>query len=222
MSTSDSIPSISYWDIFIRNPKGCSDKVVQGAHKFLSDVINGTEQSPTNSVFMNLFDQFTTTPVKKYVYQRMTRKILQELALRMLQEIISGGPTRAKSLQLELEETRSGGKTVVIKESTEEFPVDEEFVRDIDEAFFSIGDSSGLSPQIRLASGQGRIPPYFPPDGSGYFTPKKAQPRSLAADFEVSRAANLITATLQQIRTDSHSSCPQTGRVRGLLESPEI
>ena len=104
MSTSDSIPSISHWDIFIRNPKGCSDKVVQGAHKFLSDVINGTEQSPTNSVFMNLFDQFTTTPVKKYVYQRMTRKILQELALRMLQEIISGGPTRAKSLQLELEE----------------------------------------------------------------------------------------------------------------------
>ena len=192
MSTSVSLPSVTFWDIFIRNPKGSSNKVVQGAHRFLSDVIKGTEQSPINSVFINLFDQFTTTPVKKYVYQRMTKKILQELALRMLQEIIAGGPTRANNLQLEVEETRSGGKTVVIKETTDEFPVDEDFVRDIDEAFFSIGDSTGFSPQIRLASGQGRVPPYFPPDENGNFTPKKAQPRSLEAEFEVSASPELL------------------------------
>ena len=116
----------------------------------------------------------------------------------MLQEIIAGGPTRANSLQLELEETRSGGKTVVIKETNdEEFPVDEDFVRDIDEAFFSLGDSSGLSPQIRLASGQGCAPPHFPPDENGNYTPKKMQPRSLEAEFEVSITSKLITAAFQ-------------------------
>ena len=162
--------------------------VAQGAHKFLSDVIKGREKGPVNSVFIGLFNQFTTTPVKNYVYQRMAKKILQELGLRVLQEIISGGFERAQSLRLVLDETRSGGKTVVIDNPPVEFPVDEEFVRDIDEVFFCLLDTTGASPDVRLASGQGRSPPYSPPDKDGFFTPRKTNPKSLEADFEVSKS----------------------------------
>jgi len=96
----DSLPNSSCFELFLKDPKGCKTEVVQGAHKFISDVINGSEQSPKNSVFIGLFNQFTKNPVKDYIFQRMTKSILQELALCLLQEIISGGPERAISLNL--------------------------------------------------------------------------------------------------------------------------
>ena len=140
-------------------------------------------------MFVGLFENFTKTPVKGYVYSRMTKKILQELALRVIQEIILGGSARAQSLQLVVGETRTGGKTVVIdKPDDDEFPVDEDFVRDIDEAFFCIHDTEGNSPDIRLSSGQGRSPPYSPPDKDGNFTPRKGNPKSLSRDIEVRKA----------------------------------
>ena len=89
----DSLPNVSCFDLFVKNPKGCKLEVIQGSHKFLSDVINGSEQSPINSVFIGLFNQFTKVPIKDYVFQRMTKSILQELALCILQELISYGPT---------------------------------------------------------------------------------------------------------------------------------
>ena len=94
----------------------------------------------------------------------MTKSILQELALCLLQEIISGGPKRAASLNLVVEETKSGGKTVVVEQQPEEFPVDEDFVRDVDEAFFHITDLTGSSPDVKVVSGQGHEAPYSPPD----------------------------------------------------------
>ena len=134
----DSLPNISCFDKFVRNPKGCKPEVIQGSHSFISDVIKGSETSPKNSVFIGLFNHLTKTPVKDYIFKRMTKTILQELALCICQELISGGSERAQNLNLVVEETRSGGKTVVIQQQSEEFPVDEEFVRDIDETLFRL------------------------------------------------------------------------------------
>ena len=182
----DSLPNSSCFELFLKDPKGCKPEVVQGSHKFISDVISGSEKSPTNAVFIGLFNQFTKKPVRDYIFQRMTKSILQELALCLLQEIISGGPKRAASLNLVVEETKSGGKTVVVEQQPDEFPVDEDFVRDIDEAFFRITDLTGGSPDVKVVSGQGHEAPYSPPDKKGYFTPIKTKPTSLAEKFEVS------------------------------------
>ena len=139
----DSLPNISCFDMFVRDPKGCNPNMIQGAHRYLSDVIKKNENGPKNSVFIGLFSHFTKTPVKDYVFRRMTKSILQELALCILQELISGGSQRAANLNLVVEETKTGGKTVVVEKQPEEFPVDEDFVRDIDEAFFRITDLTG-------------------------------------------------------------------------------
>ena len=182
----DSLPNVSCFDLFVKNPKGCKLEVIQGSHKFLSDVIKGSEQSPKNSVFIGLFNHFTEKKIKDYVFQRMTKSILQELALCILQELISYGPGRAGNLNLVLGETKTGGRTVVIQQPSEEFPVDEEFVREIDEAFFTLHDLTGFSPERKVAAGQGHEAPCSPPDERGYFTPKKTAPKSLERAFEVS------------------------------------
>ena len=181
----DSLPNISCFDLFVRDPKGCKPEMIQGAHSYLSDVMKGRENGPKNSVFIGLFNRFTKTPVKDYVFRRMTKSILQELALCILQELISGGPERAANLNLVVEETKTGGKTVVVEKPQDEFPVDHDFVRDIDEAFFRLTDLSGSSPDKKVVSGQGHHPPYSPPDERGFFTPIKATPKSLGGSFEV-------------------------------------
>ena len=73
-------------------------EVVHGAHRFLSDVIRGAEQSTINSVFIELFNQFTKVQVKDYIYRRITKSFFLELFLCLVQqELISGaltGPSR--------------------------------------------------------------------------------------------------------------------------------
>ena len=178
-------------------------EVIQGSHKFMIDVIKGSEQSPKNSVFIGLFNQFSKEEIKPYVFQRMTKVILQELALCILQELIPYGTGRAENLNLVVEQTKAGGKTVVIEQPPEEFPVDEAFVRDIDEAYFTLHDLTGLSPDKKVVSGQGHEAPYSPPDKHGCFTPKKATPKSLEGDFEVSLAASLLDKRKQFNSTTS-------------------
>ena len=77
----DSLPNVSCFDLFMKNPKGCKSGVIQGAHSFITQVIKGSEQSPKNAVFIDLFNQFTKVPIKPCVFQRMTKSILQESSL---------------------------------------------------------------------------------------------------------------------------------------------
>ena len=49
------------------------------------------------------------------------------VALCILQDLISYGPGRTGNLNLVLGETKTGGRTVVIEQPAEEFPIDEEF-----------------------------------------------------------------------------------------------
>ena len=88
-------------------------------------------------------------------------------------------------MNLIVEETKSRGKTVVIEQQPEEFPVDEDFVRDIDEVLFRLVDLSGASPDKKVASDQGHQAPYSSPDEHGFFTPIKLNPKSLSKDIEV-------------------------------------
>ena len=182
----DSLPNVSCFDLFIKNPKGCKIGIIQGAHKFMTHVINGTETSPKNSIFIGLFNQFTKVPIRDYIFHKMTKKILQELALCILQELISYGPSRAQNLTLVLESTKANGKTVVIEK--DEFPVSPEFISDIDEAFFKLSDVTGFSPEKKVASGQGHEAPYARPDSKGFYTPIKAKRKSLEEDIQVNRS----------------------------------
>ena len=116
----------------------------------------------------------------------MTKAVLLDLALAILKEIAAGGPARAENLTLVVENTKSKGKTVKIakpKPGDCEFPIspeDEKAYRDIDEAAFTIRDSSGKSPDVLVMSPQGVDVPLTQPDG--YKTPPARKNLGLAFD----------------------------------------
>ena len=173
---------------FCENPKLFNMDVIQGAHKFLVEVIRGEKESPSNKTLIAIFEAFTPNTIKRYIFLRMGKKIMQELALCILQDLATNGPARAKSLQLEVVKASSGGKTVKI---TDKFDcpeeIDQSFLDEIDEAIFKFKDPSGESPDVRISSGQGHMAPYFPPDEEGAFvTPEKRKPHSIQKEIEVS------------------------------------
>ena len=54
--------------------------------------------------------------MEDYIFSRMAKKILQDLALCILQDLAANGPERAKMLHLEVVKASSGGKLVKIGE----------------------------------------------------------------------------------------------------------
>ena len=161
---------------------------IQGAHKFLVEVIRGTQESPSNKTLITMFGEFCSIPIKNYIFSRMGKKIMQELALCILQDLASNGPERAKTLQLEVIKASSGGKRVKIADQFDdgEKPIDKSFLEEIDEAIFKFKDQTGASPDVKISSGQGLAAPYLPPSPDGAFgTPVKKSARSLQKEIEV-------------------------------------
>ena len=183
-------------------------EVIQGAHKFLVEVIRGTKESPNNKTFISMFGEFCSKPIKDYIFSRMGKKIMQELALCILQDLASNGPERAKTLQLEVEKASSGGKRVRIADqfAEDDKPIDQSFLEEIDEAIFKFKDQTGASPDVKVAAGQGLAAPYLPPSPGGAFvTPTKRTARSLTKEIEVSqrfngRGKNKIQQTIGSLR----------------------
>ena len=104
--------NIEYFQEFTDHPR-CSDKkTILGSIQYIEHSIVGKEQGPKNSTLIHIFNQFTVDEVKDYVYARMTKAVLLELALAILKEIATGGPKRAHTLQLTLKRTAAGGKEV--------------------------------------------------------------------------------------------------------------
>ena len=173
---------------FKQSPKDASIEVVKGVHKFLAQAIKNPKNSPTCGELIKIFHHFSSGQIKDYVYNRMTKKVVLELALCVVQEILLNGIGRAKTLELELVKTKYGGKTVKIADPfrAERDDFDEAFLGKIDEAFFCIKDSEGLSPDVNLAAGLGHKAPYSPfgKDG-GFVRPKPPVVRSLEASIEV-------------------------------------
>ena len=182
---------IELFQVFSGNPKGCNLETIQCSHRYIANVIKGTEESPNKSVLIDIFNSFSKGKIKDYVYNRMKKSILLELALCILQEIAAGGPDRAINLQLQVDKTSSGGKQIIVApddDKNDEFPLshsDESTFLEIDEASFSMLDAHGKSPEKTVVSGHGQKQPYSAPDEHGYFTPKKGQDKNAWNDNEI-------------------------------------
>ena len=167
--------------LFSKSPKGASPKILTGSHRFLSAAIKNNSMSPSGPVLIEIFMCFVQKGTKKYVFKQMRKKILMELALCLVQDLISGGETRANSLEIRVEKCSAGNKKAILatrveepEEESDEFPLDSSIDWDIDEAQFCLHDKSGSSPDSKFTSGQGRPAPYSPPEADGSFsTPKK-------------------------------------------------
>ena len=75
-------------------------ETLQGTHKYISLALRNEIPSPKKSILIDIFHEFTTEPIKDYVFQRINKKMLLELALRVIQEIAEKGAERAGTLQL--------------------------------------------------------------------------------------------------------------------------
>ena len=176
---------------FTSDPKGSSMQTILGAHRFLANVIENEDDGPTLKTLMKIFRPFVPQDsIKDYIFRRIKKSLLLELALCILQDVASNGISRLASLCLAVEKTRSGGKNVVVEPQSErpdnETIEDEAFMEEIDEIFFRFSDSKGNSPDVKFAAGAGHPPSYSPPDGKGNFiTPeKRGNPKALFP-FEV-------------------------------------
>ena len=177
------------FDLFSDNPKGVPLEIVKGAHKFIANTIKNGVPGPSCQTLIKVFSVFSKGKIKDYVFTRMTKPILLELALCIIQEIVLHGPDRAASIELELVKSKSGGKLARIADPfcDKDGNYDEDFLSRIDEAFFTISDKKGLSPDVAVASGQGHKAPYSAFSGDGTFVrPRKSVARSLQKPFEAS------------------------------------
>ena len=210
------------FNIFVNSPKDVSIEVLKGAHKFVAKSIKTGDSAPTCHTLIKIFAAFTQQKIKGYVFTRMKKPILLELALCIIQEIVLNGPGRAKSLQLEVVKSKSGGKIVKIADqfaNHEPEITGDSFLEKIDEAFFKLKDAEGKSPDINLASGQGHKAPYSPFGKTReLIRPKPAAARNLNASIEVSHYFSLsvkqkinkraIPPDSQEASTDASSADP--------------
>ena len=183
---------------FCKQPRNSGIQVIQGSHKYISLAIRGEIPTPKKSILIGIFREFSAEPIKDYIFNRIPKKMLLELALCVLQDIIAKGSTRAKSLQLVVAKTTEGNKTVVIDEEDEDGNSASSLARQspskIAKAIFKLSDKNGISPDISLSIGEDSDPAYKPPDKQGYFTPVR---RSLRREFDVS----IQIAMLQNTRS---------------------
>ena len=161
-------------------------ETILGARRFLALIIKNEEDGPTLKTLMKIFRPFAPeSSIKDYVFRRVKKSLLLELALCILQDVAANGLGRLATLNLAIEKTKAGGKNVVVEPQSErpanELIEDEAFMHEIDEIFVRFSDTSGSSPDFKFAAGAGRSPSYSPPDDKGNFiTPvKRGNPKSL-------------------------------------------
>ena len=196
---------------FCEDPKDFNIDVIQGSHKFMVEVIKGKREAPSNKTLITIFGAFCSKPIKEYIFSRMGKKIMQELALCILQDLASNGPERAKTLQLEVEKASSGGKRVKIADNFDDGkdPIDQSFLEEIDAAIFKFKDQSGASPDIKISAGQGLAAPYQPPSSDGAFvTPTKKHARSIQKEIEVKHATASHNFCAMSHSASSHTYRP--------------
>ena len=142
---------------FISDPKGSSMNTILGAHRFLATVIENGDDGPTLKTLLKIFRPFIAkNSIKDYVFKRIKKSLLLELALCILQDVATNGLDRLASLNLVIEKTNAGGKNVVIEQPTEEFGdasvADDKFLHEIDEIFFRFRDTNGHSPDVKFVA----------------------------------------------------------------------
>ena len=173
---------------FKDSPKDVSIEVIKGAHKHIARAVKKPEMGPKVQEMIDIFDQFAQEPIPKYVFTRMTKPLLLELVLCIIQDILLNGVGRANSIRLEAVKLKAGGKIVKIVDQfeVEEVGKDEAMFQDIDEAYFRLLDAEGKSPDVKISVGQGHDVPYSPFANDGAFVrPKSRAVRSLGSAIEV-------------------------------------
>ena len=204
-----------FFTLFSKDPKKVTPKILNGSHRFISKAIETSSSTPSRGVLIQIFMSFAQKGIKEYIFKQMKKQILLELALCLVQDLLSGDKDRANSLEIQIEKCSKGNKKAVIAtrvasgEEEDEFPLDDSFDYNIDEASFCLHDKSGASPDSKFVSGQGRPAPYSPPEADGSFsTPTKgkknkpdkpsgpvdpAQPENRAASSDLASQARLST-----------------------------
>ena len=181
---------IEFFKKFCDNPKEIDLETVQGAHKYLNLVLGQKVSSSCakKSILIGIFNQFIDKPVKDYVFHRISRKLLLELAIRILQEFIQRGVERAKTLKLVIAKATSNeDQTILIapNDSSDVASKSPFSAPEVLDATFRLSDRSGLSPDVSFSIGKKRPPAFQRPDKTGYFTPFSAARKSLAETFKV-------------------------------------
>ena len=173
---------------FKDSPKNVPIEVIRSAHKHIARAIKSPEMGPTNQEMIDIFNHFAQEPIPKYVFTRMTKPLLLELVLCIIQDILLNGIGRVKSIQLEAVKLKAGGKIVKIIdrfEAGKEENEDDMFQK-IDEAYFRLLDAEGKSPEVKISVGQGHKASYSPfADDGAFLRPKPRAVRSLGASIEV-------------------------------------
>ena len=151
-------------------------------------VLRNKSSVPKKTTLSELFQEFMTEPVKQYVFNRIPRRMLLEVALCVLQDIASKGVSRAKTLQLEVVKTSAGGKTFAIANQHSERPEDSAANSvQAEDANFRFADNTDKTPDVAFSIGKSHCPPYEKPDKQGYFPPPTRARKSLTAEFAVEK-----------------------------------
>ena len=166
------------FELFKSNPiKDHPTDILQGTHKFLLDSLKGKLEDPTVDELIEIFNVFAKGSIKRYLFKSIKKNLNLELALNIVQDLISNGNVRAKSLELKVVKLAKKGKKVIVKDvfqSPAEAPISSADFSHIDEAVYRLTDTTGKSPERTISIGRGhasasknaRIE-------RGYLTPRK-------------------------------------------------
>ena len=155
----EKLSDIEYFHLFCESPTSFDKKVLSGSIRHIQKIIKGEEPSPKRAIFIDIFNNFVAKDVKDYVYARMKKSLLEELALRLLTDILQGGPERLKTIEVLIEKTSAGGKQLVIppndKAANDEFAVSPDeaaiLLHEIDGVEGTLRDKSGNSPDVKFS-----------------------------------------------------------------------
>ena len=157
-----------------------SEGILQGTHKYLVDSLKGDQDGPTVDELFDIFETFSRATIKKYIFKRIKKKINLELAIAIVQDLISNGPGRAETLFLEVQHLSGNGKKVVIADqfaTPGELPLSQKDFPEIDEAIFTLSQQKGNSGGRKTIpiGGKHGSPLKNQEIATGYFTPNKKQ-----------------------------------------------
>ena len=165
------------FNLFKLKPLEQPNDVLQGTHKFLLSSLKGKLEEPTVDELIEIFQVFAKGSIKRYLFKSIKKNLNLELALSIVQDLISNGPSRAKSLELKVVKLAQKGKKVVVKDifqSPAEAPISADDFQQIDEAIYRFSDATGKSTERTVSLGRGhKSPSENPRIEGGYLTPSK-------------------------------------------------
>ena len=123
----------------------------------------------------DIFDVFSRESIKRYIFKRIKKRLNLELAIAIVQDLLTNGDGRQGTLFLEVEHLSSNGKKVVIADqfaTPGELPLSQKDFEQIDEAVMRLSAKKPDGKQTRIALGGSHGSPLKKAEVEwGYFTP---------------------------------------------------